>query len=57
MGIVLPLSRPEREFLDLLLDNGDVNPHLLTQDRELSKRISEHPALVWKALNVRKFKG
>ncbi len=57
LGIVLPLSRPEREFLDLLLDNGDVSPQLLTQDRELSKRISEHPALVWKALNVRKFKG
>ena len=57
MGIVLPLSRPEREFLDVLLDKGDVNPQLLTQDSALAKRISEHPALAWKALNVREFKG
>lgn len=57
LGIVLPLSRPERQFLDVLLDKGDVNPQLLTQDSALAKRVEEHPALVWKALNVRRFKG
>jgi hypothetical protein len=54
--MVLPLNKSEREFLDELLDNGEVVPQLLTENRILAKRISEHPALAWKAFNVRQLK-
>lgn len=57
LGIVLPLNDPEREFLDRLLDYGEIEPSLLTQDIELADRIRRSPGLEWKALNVRRFKG
>ncbi len=57
LGIVLPLQDHEREFLDRLLDHGQIKPSILTKDAELIKRIQRHPGLEWKALNVRQFKG
>jgi predicted nucleotidyltransferase component of viral defense system len=57
LDVVLPLSKAELEFLELLLDTGDINPSLLTSDEELGERIRHHPLLGWKALNVRRYKG
>ncbi|AFM28229.1 nucleotidyl transferase AbiEii/AbiGii toxin family protein [Desulfomonile tiedjei] len=54
---LLPFTEEEREFLDRLLDHGEIMPALLTGDGELAKRLGEHPGLQWKALNVRQFKG
>ncbi len=56
LAAVLPLHDAEREFLDRLLDQGEVDPLLLTRDEELAERLRRHPALEWKALNVRRFK-
>lgn len=52
MGAVLPLGPSEREFLDRLLDHGEIKPKLLTSDPETASRIASHPGLLWKALNV-----
>ena len=57
LGVVLPLTETEQEFLDRLLDHGEVVPALLTNDPELSERIAAQPTLAWKALNVVKHKG
>lgn len=57
LEMVLPLDAHEHEFLDRLLERGDIVPSLLTDDADLVKRIASHPGLLWKALNVRKFKG
>lgn len=57
LGIVLPMSDTEIEFLDQLLDHGEIKPELLTADTEMRKRIKTHPLLHWKALNVRQYKG
>ncbi|MGD9034114.1 MAG: nucleotidyl transferase AbiEii/AbiGii toxin family protein [Desulfobacteraceae bacterium] len=57
LEVVLPLSKREMEFLDSLLDEGEINPSLLTSDQDLEERIRRHPLLEWKALNVRKYKG
>ena len=57
MRIVLPFSPAEREFLDRILDHGEILPALLTADEELQERIVGHPLLQWKALNVREHKG
>ena len=57
LDIVLPLSDTEIEFLDQLLDHGEIKPELLTDDVEMHKRIKAHPLLQWKALNVRQYKG
>lgn len=55
LAALLPLSEAEREFLDRLLDHGEVNPALLTADAEMADRIRRHPGLEWKAQNVRQF--
>lgn len=52
--MVVPLTAPERAFLDALLDRGRVEPHLLTADERLQNRIATEPRLRWKAHNVRK---
>jgi len=57
LSLVLPLTSAEREFLDRLLDYGEIEPSLLTEDEELVQRIRHHPQLRWKALNVKRYKG
>lgn len=57
LSILLPFSDSEREFLDHILDAGEIIPSLLTADEEMSHRILSHPGLQWKALNAREFKG
>ena len=57
LSAVLPLADREREFLDLLLDKGEVDAGLLTCDTSLQQRIHNQPLLQWKALNVRRHKG
>jgi hypothetical protein len=53
---LLPMSAAEIEFLDQLLDHGQIKPELLTVDAEMSERIKSHPLLLWKAYNVREHK-
>lgn len=57
LAAVLPLLANEREFLDHLLDRGDVRPELLTADAGMAATVAAHPMIRWKALNVRQFKG
>ncbi|MBC8327854.1 MAG: nucleotidyl transferase AbiEii/AbiGii toxin family protein [Planctomycetes bacterium] len=47
-------SVPEREFLDRLHDEGEVDASLLHQDPEVQERIMTQPMLLWKAQNVRR---
>lgn len=54
---VLPFNAPEREFLDLLLEKGEIDPSILTPDKALQERIQNQPLLQWKTLNVRRHKG
>ena len=49
---VLPLSEAELEFLDRLLDHGEIVPALLTTDPALRERIAAQPMLAWKSLHV-----
>jgi hypothetical protein len=53
LSIVLPLATTERRFLDALLDKGEIEGTLLTDDAAMSERIKNHPGLLWKATNVR----
>jgi hypothetical protein len=54
---VLPFSDAEREFLDLLLERGEIDSSILTSDSVLQERIQSQPLLQCKALNVRRYKG
>ena len=54
---VLPFSGAEREFLDLLMEKGEIDASTLTSDKALQKRIQSQPLLQWKALNVKRHKG
>jgi predicted nucleotidyltransferase component of viral defense system len=53
---LLPFTDAEMEFLNRVLDKGEIDPELLTDDEDLQDRIRRHPLLEWKALNVREFK-
>jgi hypothetical protein len=56
MKSLLPFTTAsEKEFLDRLLDYGEIVPVLLTEDEGLAERIRHPPGLEWKALNVREF--
>lgn len=54
---VLPFTIAEREFLDLLLDKGEIDATILTSNTVLQQRIQKQPLLEWKALNVKRHKG
>ena len=54
---ILPFSEREKEFLDRILDAGEIEPTLLTRETELVTRISRHPMLQWKSLSVRRHRG
>jgi len=54
---LLPFRKHERQFLDALLDDGVIDPGLLTDDPMLRERIEIQPLLQWKALNVREHRG
>ena len=57
LSLVLPFTETEREFLNSLLDRGEIEPGLLTTDKALQEKIRKQPLLQWKALNVRQHKG
>ncbi len=57
LSAVFPLTKAEREFLDLLLDRGVIDSSLLTSDPILQQSINDQPLLKWKAVNIRKHKG
>jgi hypothetical protein len=44
------------EFLNRILDKGEIAPNFLTADMRLQDRIRRHPLLEWKAVNVRGYK-
>jgi hypothetical protein len=53
---LLPFTEAEMEFLNRVLDKGEIGPELLTDDADMQDRIRRHPLLEWKAMNVREFK-
>ena len=53
---LLPFTKEEMEFLNRVLDKGEITPKLLTADVGLQDRISRHPLLEWKAVNIREFR-
>ena len=57
LSIVLPLEAAEIEFLDLINDRGEIAPDRLTDEVPMQDRIRSHPALLWKALNVRQHRA
>ncbi|MGI4791074.1 MAG: nucleotidyl transferase AbiEii/AbiGii toxin family protein [Janthinobacterium lividum] len=57
LAAVLPLRQEERAFLERLLEDGEIEPELLTADEPLRAIVRRHPALLWKAQNVRRHKG
>lgn len=46
-------SPAEREFMNALMDRGELKPELLTDRPELRRRIAAQPMLRWKQMNVR----
>jgi predicted nucleotidyltransferase component of viral defense system len=57
LAVVLPFTDAEREFLDRILDHGEIKPEVLTSDPDMASRIASHPMLQWKAQNVRQHKA
>lgn len=55
-GFLFDLSRNEQEFLDCILDHGEIYADLLDVDPEIQARIGSMPTLAWKSHNVRKYR-
>ena len=53
---ILNRTEKEREFLDRFLEKGEYNPELLF-DKGQAQLLKNHPAVLWKLQNLRKFKG
>ena len=53
---ILSRSEEEKEFLHRFLDKGEFRPELLF-DSAQAERLKNHPAILWKLQNLRKFKG
>lgn len=56
LATLLPFASAEHEFLDRLLDRGEIDADLLTDNEALQARIEAQPWLHWKAQHVRKHK-
>lgn len=56
LSFLLPFSEAEQTFFDRLLDEGEIEPALITKDKELQEKIIIHPGLLWKVRNVKTFK-
>lgn len=53
---ILNRTEKEREFLDRFLEEGEYKPELLFQTGQ-ARQLKNHPAVLWKLQNLRKFKG
>lgn len=47
MNMILPLQSEEQEFIELIRENGDIRPNLITNDSNLQETILNHPAIKW----------
>ena len=56
-AFLLDLTTAEREFLDCVLDRGEINTDLLDVAPEIRARMGAMPMLAWKCQNVRKHRG
>jgi len=54
LSVLLPLRENELEFLNLLLDFGEIRSELICDKPELCARIQTQPALLWKSMHVKK---
>lgn len=57
LSVVLPLESHELEFIDRLLEAGEIVPELLTADPETAARIASHPGLRWRAMRTRRHRN
>lgn len=51
---LLPITNKEREFLTNLLDEGLIEPQLISDDGNLINNIKNHPAVRWSAQQAKK---
>lgn len=53
----LPFRDNELEFLNKLLNFGEIDAKFLTSDKILQDNISRQPGLLWKAMHVKKYQN
>lgn len=56
LAYLFPLREQEILFLNRLVDEGIIEPQLITEDIALIERIKQHPALIWKSENTKRNK-
>lgn len=43
----MPLSENERQFIQVLRNDGVIRPELVSSDKDIQVNIKKHPALLW----------
>jgi len=56
-AFLFDLTASEQEFLDGILDRGEINADLLEAASEIRARVAAMPMLAWKSQHVRKHRG
>lgn len=57
LQFLFPFNTQEIEFLNLLNHHGEINAALLSTDLHMLSLIQSHPAIEWKAFNVKRIKN
>ena len=57
LAFLLDLTQAEREFLDGILERGEINAGLLDVSQEICAKIAAMPMLAWKCQHIRQHKG
>lgn len=57
LELLLPFTNQEKEFLELLVEKGEVRPSLLTDIHNMQSKIEKLPLLLWKASLVNATSG
>jgi len=56
LSLLLPLPPEHQEFLERLIEHGEIAPELVTDDPEMRTLLQQHPMMNWKAQNIRRFR-
>lgn len=51
---LIPLNKEEAAFISLIRESGEINPQIITDDKELMQTIRTHPAILWAAIKRKK---
>lgn len=57
LSLLLPFTKNEANFLNFFLEEGEITPSLICEDKDLINRIAQQPGLLWKSIHIQQKKN